>query len=126
MTIDWKDHYNTICLDFDGVIHSYTSGYLGIDKTPDPPVPGAKEAISLLRRRFKVKVFSGRCREEAGRKAIEKWLKKWGIEVDEVCENKPGALVFVDDRGLAFQGDWLAMLEDIFNFRHWMDEQEKE
>ena len=32
-----------ICVDFDGVIHSYTSGWKGIDVIPDDPVPGAIE-----------------------------------------------------------------------------------
>ena len=34
-----------ICLDFDGVIHSYTSGWKGAAVIPDPPVPGALEFI---------------------------------------------------------------------------------
>ena len=26
-----------LCLDFDGVVHSYTSGWKGADVIPDPP-----------------------------------------------------------------------------------------
>lgn len=33
----------TICIDFDGVLHSYTSGWQGEDVASDPPVPGAIE-----------------------------------------------------------------------------------
>ena len=32
----------TVVFDFDGVVHSYTSGWQGEDTIPDPPVPGIK------------------------------------------------------------------------------------
>jgi hypothetical protein len=34
-----------LSLDFDGVIHSYTSGWKGADVIADPPVPGAFQFI---------------------------------------------------------------------------------
>ena len=34
-----------LCLDFDGVIHSFTSGWRGAGIIPDPPVPGALDFI---------------------------------------------------------------------------------
>ena len=39
----------TVVFDFDGVIHSYTSGWQGIGNIPDPVVPGIQSAISTLR-----------------------------------------------------------------------------
>ena len=34
-----------LCLDFDGVIHSYASGWKGADVIPDAAVPGAMEFL---------------------------------------------------------------------------------
>lgn len=39
----------TIVFDFDGVIHSYTSGWQGISVIPDPVVPEIQAAINYLR-----------------------------------------------------------------------------
>jgi len=43
---DWPEgRGRLVCLDFDGVIHSYTSGWQGIESADDPPVPGAFDFI---------------------------------------------------------------------------------
>lgn len=51
---------NTVVLDFDGVIHSYKSGWKGAAIIPDEPVPGIKEVIDELRESFKVVIVSTR------------------------------------------------------------------
>jgi len=114
----------TICLDFDGVVHSYISGWKGETIISDPPVPGTKRAIEMLRMDYEVKIHSSRCRIPEGRTAIELWLKKYDIVVDEVCDHKPPAIVYVDDRGVQFNGDWMETIEAIHNFRHWIRKSE--
>ena len=39
----------TVALDFDGVVHAYTTPWESHNIIPDAPVPGAKEAIEFLR-----------------------------------------------------------------------------
>jgi hypothetical protein len=105
----------TVCLDFDGVIHKYTSGWLGPDNIPDGPVPGISCAIDILRKKhgYEVKVYSSRCRWIEGMRAIVAALKAWGIEVDDVVHHKPAAIAYVDDRGVTFNGDPLAMVDAV-------------
>ena len=62
----------TICFDFDGVLYSYTSGFLGVDVLPDPPVVGAQAMCAeLARRGFDLVVLSTRGDSELGRRAID-------------------------------------------------------
>ena len=107
----------TICLDFDGVLHSYRSGWCGAEIIPDPPIHGTREAIARLREHYRVAVYSSRCRTEEGRRAIKNWLQKHDIAVDEVSEHKPPALVYVDDRAVRFRGNWDDVLVEIRQFR---------
>ena len=65
-----------IALDFDGVIHSYTSGWQGPRTISDPPVPGAMEFIVRLQDAdFKVVVFSSRSRYWFGRRAMRGYIR---------------------------------------------------
>ena len=114
---DIEPKRKTICLDFDGVINSYRSGWQGEQSIPDPPIHGTDRAIAKLRSRFHVVVHSARCRTETGRRAIASWLELHGIEVDEICEHKPPAHVYVDDRAIHFNGDWDATIAAIHDFR---------
>lgn len=107
----------TVCLDFDGVIHSYRSGWKGETIIPDPPIHKVDLAIKKLRKTYRVVVFSARCRSEEGVEAIRDWLARHNIEVDDVCMHKPPAFVYVDDRGIAFSGDWDEVIESIHAFR---------
>ena len=111
----------TICLDFDGVIHSYTTPWNGDQGfIPDPPIPGVKEAIEELRNRYRVVIYSVRGHYPEGFSAMEEWLEKYGIEVDDIAKAKPIAVAYLDDRGLKFNGDWKTAIEEIDAFETWM------
>lgn len=65
-----------LSLDFDGVIHSYASGWQGPRTITDPPVPGALEFIVRALDAFDVQVFSSRSRYLGGRCAMKHWLRR--------------------------------------------------
>lgn len=106
-----KKGKQTICLDFDGVIHAYTSGWQGdVTVIPDGHVEGVHAALAWLNEAFVIKVYSTRCMEPRGRDAVERWLVANKIEFDEVCSSKPPAVLYVDDRGYRFDGDWNTLI----------------
>lgn len=113
-----------ILVDFDGTINGYQSGWLGYDNIPDPPVPGAREAIAAIRKDFNVLVFSTRCEAPEGILAIQEWLKKHDIEVDGVTASKTKASLLIDDRAYRFDGNWAKAVEFVQSgqaLKTWMD-----
>ena len=110
----------TVVFDLDGVIHSYSSGWRGEDCIPDPPVDGIDEAIDAIRKDgYRVVVVSTRCSSEAGKEAVERYLKENGIEVDAVMAEKPPAICYVDDRAICFKGDASILPGQVRNFKPW-------
>ena len=103
----------TVILDFDGVVHSYSSGWKGANVVSDPPTPGAKEAIARLCEKYIVVICSSRCHQDGGIEAIRAWLAKHGIYVDDVTNDKPPHIVTVDYRAFRFEGDWNAVVDGI-------------
>jgi beta-phosphoglucomutase-like phosphatase (HAD superfamily) len=93
----------TVIVDFDGVIHSSESRWSGADVILDPPVPGMRQAIALVRAAgYRVVVASTRCYQSGGIAAIKRWLERHEIVVDDVTGEKPPAIVTIDDRALCF------------------------
>ena len=136
-----------LCLDFDGVIHSYKSGWKGASVIPDAPVPGAIPYMLSALDSFDVAVFSSRSKSLLGRISMKRWLGKaiaahWENGGNEPslaeCECwgdaasiwrrvswpwfKPAALMTIDDRALTFNGDWsngAYSTEAICRFKPW-------
>ena len=112
----------TVAFDFDGVIHSYTSGWQGEDAIPDPPVPGIREALKEIHDAgYEVVVVSTRCATIKGHRAIEAWLYDNGLReyIDKVCKEKPPAVAYIDDRAICFDGHPETLLKKIQNFQPW-------
>lgn len=64
-----------LVLDFDGVLHSYGSGWKGARCIPDDPVDGAMAFLVEAVKRFDVAIHSSRSRYFGGRKAMRRWLR---------------------------------------------------
>lgn len=97
----------TIVFDFDGVIHSYTSGWQGVDNVPDPPLKlGVELAKELKDLGYNLVICSSRATTDAGKMAIEKWLSDNNLSelFTEVTCIKVPALCYIDDRAVPFNG----------------------
>lgn len=129
----------TLCLDFDGVLHSYTSGWVSPSFIPDPPVPGAFEFLLKAIKHFDVQIYSSRSASDNGREAMRTWLEYWArkeLPNDEASGwaanglinffnrttqwpiAKPPAFVTIDDRAITFTGVW-PEIETLKAFKPW-------
>lgn len=110
-----------LCLDFDGVIHSYTSGWKGAGIANDPPVPGAEEFLHEATKQFDVHIYSSRSKSLAGRRCMKRYMREhfhtpltfspnhtWDFLDEELHWPwfKPSAFITIDDRALTFTGEW--------------------
>jgi len=129
-------HKPILCLDFDGVCHSYTSGWQGAAVIPDEPVPGLWDALQEYAKVFEIHVFSARSHQEGGQVAMCNWFDKhapysssceaWELAIVwhdvGVClnfpDNKTPALLSLDDRALTFNGTWPSA-EELLAFQPW-------
>lgn len=125
-----------LCLDFDGVCHSYISGWKGADVIPDPPVEGLFEFLMDAQIEFDICIFSSRSLQIGGINAMMGWFLEHyyrfspGVGIcltlspnlpsedptkveDPSMElalwfppEKPPAHVSIDDRAITFDGTW--------------------
>jgi hypothetical protein len=114
-----------ILVDFDGVIHSYRSGWKGVNVIPDPPVTGALIWLMGLTDKFDVRIFSARCNDTAGIAAMISWFREWGLSDDSIARlkfepGKPSAYLIIDDRAVQFPGHFDDLTPgSLFRFKPW-------
>lgn len=96
-----------LCIDFDGVLHSYTSGWQGHNTIPDPPVEGAVEACYHLHNAgWKLYVLSSRSKLEP----VQRWLAEHCFPPMTLTRVKPIAVAYIDDRAVRFEGNWPSVM----------------
>jgi len=110
-----------LMIDFDGVIHDYTDGW-NDGKITGGLIPGSAEAIEILRQDYEIVIFTTRAappEEEEGQsnteqvKAVSDWLKQQGVYFDKITGEKLGAIAYIDDKGIRFEGNWKYVLDKI-------------
>ena len=116
------DEKPILCLDFDGVCHSYTSGWQGVDDIPDPPVPGLGDFLREAQKHFRVYIHSSRSSNAGGVRAMGEWFERWvGWDIAGQLyfpTTKPPALITIDDRAITFTGTW-PDIEELKEFKPW-------
>jgi hypothetical protein len=136
VTNNEKEYVPTICVDFDGVLHSYTSGWKGADTITDPPVEGAIEWLThaAIQDGVQIAIYSSRSKDPSGVDAMKWWLGEhidafltkysMGIPVEDVVgrldfpTEKPAAIMTIDDRAHCFTGKFRS-LNWYLNFKPW-------
>lgn len=131
MGVASKPFRPTLCVDFDGVVHSYDKGWqdgsiYGI------VVPGFAEWAKKAAVDFDLLVYSSRCSTPEGASAIAEWLhEQLGPDLAvllTVTNTKPPAWLTIDDRAICFRGDWAAPELDpknMLRFKSWVSTQGK-
>lgn len=102
-----------LCLDFDGVVHSYPNGWRDGSIYADA-TDGFFEWAAEAALQFDLVIHSSRATTTAGANAIVDWLvnqaEKAGFPgaagLFEVSAVKPPAFLSIDDRCIRFDGDW--------------------
>lgn len=120
-----------ILVDFDGVLHSYTSGWKGATEIPDPPIvdpESGDDAISWLADLsesddFEVLVYSSRSKEPGGIEAMREWFVRYQLPREALERiyfptEKPAAHLTIDDRAICFTGRFPSR-ERLLAFRPW-------
>jgi len=130
-----------LLLDFDGVCHSYVSGWQGATEINDPPVPFMFNWLWVYKDHFEIHVLSSRSNEPGGIYAMQAWFGRYWREwtnpkqsSQEVLNDvypqsgcplwihfpkeKPAAFVTLDDRAITFTGRW-PQVDELKNFKPW-------
>lgn len=122
----------TLCVDFDGVIHSYERGWQN-GEIYGTATPGFFEWLDEAQKLFKVVIYSSRSKTPEGIAAMRQWLDKentkWLIGQEdrrgapvEFAHEKPAAFLTIDDRAVLFGGDWSKLAPATLRaFKPWME-----
>jgi len=123
-----------VVVDFDGVIHAYTSPWTHSGEVLDGPTPGAIPWLKEMLAHEDTEVILNTARLAGGSKnaqvAVYNWLLNVGMTPEEVdriqfAVGKPHGTLYIDDRGYRFRGRF-PTLEDFDAHKQWNHADPKE
>lgn len=112
-----------LCIDFDGVIHSYEKGWQD-GEIYGTATPGFFAWALKAYHSFRLVIYSSRSSTEEGLRAMREAIGKWSVEAInsgeipgdtdwsaffpalEFASTKPPAFLTIDDRAVRFDGSW--------------------
>lgn len=109
-----QEHFRkpVLAIDFDGVIHRYNQGWKD-GSIYDIPVPGVKESLEKLSKKYTLVIHSARARSKTQIRMIQDWLTKNNLsQYISRIEPKIVAKLYVDDLGVTFK-NWDQALKEI-------------
>ena len=113
-----------VCVDLDGTIAHY-QGWQGETHFGEP-VEGVQEALGRLKTAgWQIIIFTTR----GNSKLVADYLNSHSIPFDCINQNpdqpentfrgKPYAEAYIDDRGIQFNGNWQATVDEVLHFQPW-------
>lgn len=111
---------NTICIDFDGVVHDHNLGFHD-GSIYGSPLEGALESIKTLSMQYKVVIYTCKANPNrplvAGKTGVEliwEWLEKYNVKeyIHSITFNKPNAVAYIDDKAIRFE-NWNQALKQL-------------
>lgn len=121
-----------LCIDFDGVIHSYEKGWQDGSIYGTVTLRFFKWAIAA-KDHFRLVIYSSRSKNDHGIAEMKTWLsdqihneyenpKPINVDDFEFASEKPPAFLTIDDRAIQFRGIWEDIdldPESMLKFKPW-------
>jgi hypothetical protein len=118
-----------LCVDFDGVIHSYERGWAD-GSIYGSVTEGFWPWLAKADKHFNIVIYSSRSATPEGIAAMAAFLAReappgYAVPSVEFADKKPPAFVTIDDRCVRFDGSWEELDPIVLRgFKPWMNRRE--
>lgn len=118
MTESATKRYGIVLVDVDATLAQYDGTF--VEGEIGPPLPGAVEAITKIREKRYVVIFTTRPLKD-----VQAWAAQHHLEYDGYVQKPTLGPVdarmwcVVDDRAIQFNGDWIETARQLDTFEPW-------